>query len=79
MSLEQTIHLSHIGSTQVLSIPKQFEFSSDEVVVRKEGKRLIIEPVEKPSLLALLATLPDIEEEIPDVDEGLLPLENVDF
>jgi antitoxin VapB len=37
-----------------------------------------VEPVEKPSrLLELLAMLESIEEPFPDVDEGLLPLDDV--
>lgn len=31
--------------------------------MRKEGERLIIEPVPRRSLLAILATLPDLDEE----------------
>lgn len=78
-TLEQTIYLSQVGSKQVLNIPEQFEIHSQEVVIRKEGDRIIIEPVKRPSLLALLSTLPDIEDEIPDVDQGLLPLDEVDI
>jgi len=45
---------------------------SNDVVIQKEGERLIIEPFKKRSLLELLATLPDI-------DEGLLPLDDIQF
>ena len=44
----------------------------------KEGDRLILEPVAKPSrLLQLLAQWAPIEDEFPEVDEGLLPLDDV--
>ena len=33
----------------------------------------------KRSLLELLATLPDIDEDFPNVDEGLLPLDDIQF
>jgi antitoxin VapB len=37
-----------------------------------------LEPVDKPGrLLELLATLESIEDPFPDVDEGLLPLDDV--
>lgn len=79
MTLEQTVYLSHVGSTQVLSIPQSFELSSDEVILRKEGERLVIEPAKRPSLLAFLATLSDLDEDFPNVDDGLLPLDDINF
>jgi antitoxin VapB len=39
--------------------------------MRKEGKRPIIEPAPKKSLLALLATLEPIAEEFPPIDDRL--------
>ena len=38
-----------------------------------------IEPFKKRSLLELLATLEDIDEDFPNVDEGLVPLDNIQF
>ena len=47
--------------------------------IRKEGDRLIVEPVKKPGLLALLAALESLDEDFPDVDEGLLPPDDVEL
>ncbi|WP_223805749.1 antitoxin [Pseudanabaena sp. UWO310] len=52
-----------------MNIPHAFEMSSNDVVIRRDGERLIIEPFKKRSLLKLLATLED--EDLPNVDEGL--------
>jgi antitoxin VapB len=52
---------------------------SNDVVIRKDGERLIIEPFKKGSLLQLLATLEDIDEDFPNVDDGLLPLDDIQF
>jgi len=57
--------------------PQEFALSSTEVLLRKEGNRLIIEPISSGSLLSLLATLEDIPENFPNVDEGLLPLDDI--
>jgi virulence-associated protein VagC len=46
-------------------------------LIRKEGNRLIIEPVNASSLLAILMALEPIEDAFPDVDADLLPLDNV--
>ena len=44
----------------------------------KDGERLIVEPVKKPThLLELLATLEPIEDDCPDVDAGLPALDDV--
>jgi len=73
------VRLFHNGRNQTLNIPHAFEISSNDVVIRKEGEKLIIEPFKKKSLLELLATLPDIDEDFPDIDEGLMPLDDIRF
>ena len=68
------------GRNQAIRIPKAFELPGDEVLVHREGNRLIIEPLTKQrGLLATLAELEPLDEELPDIDEGLLPLDDVDF
>ncbi len=76
----QTVQLSQEGTTQILNIPVGFELSSNEVLVRKEGDRLIVEPIKKTPISDLLAEFAkegDITEDFPDVDEGLLPLDDI--
>lgn len=77
MTTEHIVQLFHNGTHQALNIPPEFELPGDRVVMRKDGDRLIIEPVKRASLLALLATLPDIEDEFPDVDAELLLLDDI--
>ena len=69
--------LSTNGQDQVLTIPHEFALPTTEVSLRKEGQRLIIEPISPSSLLSLLKTLPDITDQFPDIDEGLLPLDDI--
>lgn len=67
------------GRNQALRIPKVFELPGDEVMVHREGNRLIIEPItRKRGLLETLAELEPLDEELPDVDEALLPLDDID-
>jgi len=78
MQTERHARLFRNGSNQALRIPREFELPGEEVVIHREGNRLIVEPVvKKRDLLALLATLDPIEDEFPNVDEGLLPLDEV--
>jgi len=65
------------GQEQILTIPQDFALSVTEILLRKEGDRLIIEPIPPISLLSLLKSLPDIPDEFPDTDEKLLPLDEI--
>ncbi|HXH03490.1 MAG TPA: AbrB/MazE/SpoVT family DNA-binding domain-containing protein [Candidatus Competibacteraceae bacterium] len=78
MQTERHVRLFKNGRNQALRIPREFELPGDEAIIRKEGDRLIVEPVKRPSLLALLASWEPLDEEFPDVDEGLLPLDDID-
>ncbi len=63
MQTEQIVHLERIDNLQTLRIPSAFELRTSEALIRKEGDRLVIEPVQKPSLLAYLTTLEPIEDD----------------
>ena len=79
MQSERHVRLFRNGRNQALRIPREFELEGDEAIIHKEGDRLIVEPVRKGKLLALLATLEPLEEIFPDVDEKLLPLDDVEL
>ena len=79
MQSERHVRLFRNGRNQALRIPREFELEGDEAIIHKEGDRLIVEPVRKGKLLALLATLEPLEEIFPDVDEALLPLDDVEL
>jgi antitoxin VapB len=55
MPTERHVKLFKNGRNQAVRIPREFELPGDDAIVRKEGQRLIIEPVPPTSLLALLA------------------------
>ena len=76
---ERHLRLFRNGRNQALRIPREFELEGDEAILRKEGDRLIIEPVRKGQLLALLASLEPLSEEFPDIDEDLPPVDDPDL
>lgn len=76
---ERHVRLFRNGRNQALRIPREFELEGDEAVLHKEGDRLIIEPVRKGKLLALLDTLEPLQETFPDVDDTLLPADDVEL
>jgi antitoxin VapB len=74
---QQHVRLFRNGRNQAVRIPKEFEMDGDEAVIRKEGNRLVLEPLKKSGLLAILAELEPMDDAFPDVDESLLPLDDV--
>jgi antitoxin VapB len=50
-------------------IPRGFELPGKNAVIRKEGEKLIVEPVPPKSLLSVLATLTPLDEEFPDISD----------
>jgi antitoxin VapB len=67
------------GANQAVRIPREFELPGRDAIMRKEGERLIIEPEPKTTLTLaeLMKDWEPIEEDFPDVDEGLLPLDDI--
>jgi antitoxin VapB len=66
------VRLFRNGRSQAVRIPKEMEFPGGEVVVRKEGTRLIIDPAPTRSgLLSALASMKATDEQLPDIDVGL--------
>jgi antitoxin VapB len=63
------VSLFRNGANQAVRIPREFELPGTEAVMRKEGGRLVIEPVSRPSLIDLLRTWEPIDEEWPEIDD----------
>lgn len=67
MSTERHVRLFKNGRNQALRIPRDLELPGHEAILRKEGARLIVEPVPGPSLLAVLRTLKPLDDEFPPI------------
>jgi antitoxin VapB len=52
---ERHVRLFRNGRNQAVRIPREFELEGEEAIMRKEGGRLIVEPIRKGRLLSLLA------------------------
>ena len=79
MQAQRHARLFRNGRNQALRIPREFEMDADEVSITRDGRRLIIEPVDKGGLLALLAGWQPLDEEFPDVDDLLLSSKEVNL
>jgi len=77
MHNERHVSLFRNGRNQAIRIPREFEMEGTEAIIHKEGEKLIIEPVRKKSLKVLLASLPTLDENFPDIID--LPVEPEDI
>ena len=65
------VSLFRNGRSQALRIPKEFELPGTEATIRREGEKLVVEPVKKSSLLEYLMTKEPLDEEFPEIDDPL--------
>lgn len=80
MGIETRVRLFRDGGDQAVRIPSEFELPGDEAIIHREGDRIVLEPVKrKKSLLRLMQRLKPLTEDFPDVDEGLLPLRDIEL
>jgi antitoxin VapB len=73
------VRLFRNGANQAVRIPKEFELPGKEALMRRDGDRLIIELVKTQArtLAEAMKDWEDLDELFPDVDEGLLPLDDI--
>lgn len=76
MHTERIVRLLRNGSNQTVRIPRDLELPGFEALIRKEGDRLIIEPIPRRPLLSILSTWAPLDEEFPDIND-LNPIEDV--
>ncbi len=69
MGVERHVKLFRNGRNQAVRIPREFELPGEDAIMRKEGDRLIIEAVPRKSLLAILTTLEQLDEEFPAIPD----------
>ena len=77
MNTERHVRLFRNGRNQALRIPRDLELPGRAATLRKEGPRLIVEPLAGPSLLDVLAKLKPLDEELPQLSRP--PAEPVEF
>src|SRR5690349_7444117 len=74
---QRHVRLFRNGRNQAVRIPVEFELPGNDAIMHREGDRLVIEPVRKRGLLALLKTMKPIEEAFPEIADPVLVPERV--
>ena len=69
------------NKSQAVRIPADFELPGDRVLIRRDGEKLILEPVRRKNLLEILAELKPLgpEDVFPEIDDTLLPARDIDL
>ena len=55
--------------SQAVRIPADFELPGDRVVIRRDGDRLILEPVRPRGLLGLLSSWEPLDDALPEIED----------
>ncbi len=63
------VKLFRDGCNQAVRIPVEFELPGDEAIMHREGDRLVIEPMHKRGLVALLKSMKPVAEHFPEFDD----------
>ena len=77
MSEQRHVRLFRNGRNQAVRIPVEFELPGSEAIMHRDGDRLVIEPVRKRGLVALLKTMQPVEDRFPDIDDPVPAPEKV--
>jgi antitoxin VapB len=77
MPEQRHVRLFRNGRNQAVRIPVEFELPGDEAIMHRDGDRLVIEPVRKRGLVALLKTMQPLDEEFPEIADPVPPPERV--
>jgi antitoxin VapB len=63
------VRLFRNGRNQAVRIPVEFELPGQEAIMHRDGERLVIEPVRKRGLIALLKSMKPLGEDFPEIDD----------
>ena len=77
MDKHRHVRLFRNGRNQAVRIPVEFKLPGDEAIVYRDGERLVIEPVRKRGLVALLKSMKPLDEDFPEIDDPVPAPESV--
>jgi len=74
---QRHVRLFRNGRNQAVRIPVDFELPGNEAIMHRDGDRLVIEPLRKRGLLALLKTMQPLVMSFPEIDDPVPDPESV--
>lgn len=76
MGERRHVKLFRNGRNQAVRIPVEFELPGEAIMYR-DGERLVIEPVRKRGLVALLKSMKPLDEDFPEIEDSVPALEDL--
>jgi antitoxin VapB len=71
------VRLFRNGRNQAVRIPVEFKLPGDEPIMHRDGDRLVVEPLRKRRLVAMLKTMKPLDEEFLELDDPVPPPKNI--
>jgi antitoxin VapB len=69
MPEKRHVRLFRNGRNQAVRIPAAFELPGNEAIMHRDGDRLVIEPVRKRGLVALLRSMKPLDDAFPEISD----------
>ena len=69
MTDKRAVRLFRNGRNQAVRIPVEFELPGNEATMHRDGDRLVIEPLRKRGLTALLKAMKPLDDPFPEIDD----------
>lgn len=66
---QRQVRLFRNGRNQAVRIPVEFELPGSDAIMFRDGERLVIEPIRKRGLTALLDSWEPLPEGLPEIDD----------
>jgi antitoxin VapB len=74
---QRHVRLFRNGRNQAVRIPVEFELPGSDAVMFRDGERLVIEPMRKRGLTALLDSWEPMPEDFPEIEDKVPAPEDI--
>jgi len=74
---QRHVKLFRNGRNQAVRIPVEFELPGSEAIMCRDGDRLVIEPIRKRGLAALLDSWEPLTDALPEIEDRVVEPEDI--
>ena len=74
---QRQVRLFRNGRNQAVRIPVEFELPGSDAIMFRDGERLVIEPIRRKGLTALLDSWEPMTEDFPEIEDRVPAPEDI--
>jgi antitoxin VapB len=74
---QRAVKLFRNGRNQAVRIPVEFELPGTDAIMFRDGDRIVVEPVRRRGLAALLDSWDDMTEALPEIEDRAPDAEDI--